>query len=96
MKLPMKQYKMPDGRVGFTSVDIPDELKQKVSEITSHGLIFTCEILTTGNVALYISDEKNEEDASCEIAENGPGENSPKNCLVRMIKNFDAQVLVKP
>ncbi|MBU1145896.1 MAG: hypothetical protein KJ971_08630 [Firmicutes bacterium] len=89
MKLEIIQYMMPDGRKVPNSLTIPDELGEKVAKIKEAGYVFCCEMLQTGHVALYVSDDVNGVDVGTEIAENRECENKPVNALIRMIKEFD-------
>lgn len=87
MLIPLTQYKMPDGREIPTSCEIRDDLESKYKSIAERGLKLTCEVLMTGEVSLTISND--EEDYDLELATNGPGENSPRVCLEKMIARFD-------
>ena len=51
---------------------------------TQPDLLLECEILTTGEIALYCH-YQDEENYGCDIAQNGPGDRSPGNVLDRMI-----------
>lgn len=86
--LKLTQFLMPNGRRKEISVALPGKLQGRCKEILDEGFTFSCEMLQTGAIALYISDDAAEEDLVCEIAENGPGPQSPKNVLTRMIEIF--------
>ena len=86
MQLRLTQYLRPNGRMKDIFVNVPSELDVKIVQIEQAGLTFSCEAISLDSVTLYISD--NEDDLAIEFADNGPGENSPQNCLIRMIQNF--------
>lgn len=66
-------------------VDIPDELKE-----TAEGLEIGCEALPDMHVAIYAHrKEQSAEDELTEIANDGPGENSPNKALERLIRRFE-------
>lgn len=60
---------------------VTEEAVKKVNEL---GLILECEILSTGQIALYCH-YPDEEDYGCDIATNGPGERSPDTVLTKLI-----------
>lgn len=60
---------------------VGEEATEIVNEL---GFILECEILTTGEIALYCH-LPDEEDYGCELAENGSGEKSPDKVLRHMI-----------
>lgn len=76
------QLLRPDGRRRRMAAMIGEEYAAMAED-----LILSAEELTTGEVAIYarkIGDP--EESEAVEIAENGPGDNSPIDCLIRVIK----------
>ena len=53
------------------------------------GLIISAEELGTGKVAIYLRQKGEPEEAErLELAENGPGKNSPTEVLKRMIEKY--------
>jgi len=82
MKVEFTQYLRPDGRKQTITMDVPDDLKEKIDFIIKNNHEFTCEVLTTGEVALYVSN--NEEDIECLIVNNGPG---MKEKVIELINN---------
>lgn len=78
------QYLRPNGKKAEIFADIPDELKGKADL-----LAVSCETVPPNNVMFYAHVKgQSEEDELSELAENGPGENSPTEALIRLIKRF--------
>ena len=78
------QYLRPNGVKAIVLADIPDELKQKADL-----LVISCELLPTNQVMIYAHVKgQSEEDERTELADNGPGDNSPDKALIRLINRF--------
>jgi len=78
------QYLRPSGKKDELLADIPDELKGKADL-----LAVSCETVPPNHVMIYAHVKgQSEEDELSELAENGPGENSPTEALIRLIKRF--------
>lgn len=79
------QYIRPHGRKAVIPVDITDGLKE-----IADGLVISCEALPDMHVVIYAHrKEQSAEDELTEIADNGPGENSPDKALERLIRRFE-------
>ena len=78
------QYLRPNGRKAEVFADIPDELKGKADllEISAE--------VVPGNMVMIYAHVKGQsaEDELTELADNGPGENSPNKALIRLINRF--------
>ena len=78
------QYLRPNGRKAEVFADIPDELKGKADllEISAEAV--------PGNMVMIYAHVKGQsaEDELTELADNGPGENSPNKALIRLINRF--------
>jgi len=76
------QFLRPGGKRRRMIAPVGEEVAQKAADMVLSG-----EELTTGEIVLYArfiaEDEENE---ISEIATNGPGENSPTECLKRLIE----------
>ena len=74
----------PNGRKARIFADIPDELKGKADllEISAEAV--------PGNMVMIYAHVKGQsaEDELTELADNGPGENSPNKALIRLINRF--------
>lgn len=71
MKLiPFTQYLRPSGQPRGISVERPDGTANKARRLIDAGYAFECEVLTTGDVSLSVSD--GESDIVGEIVPNGP------------------------
>jgi len=68
-------------RVQAQWAPVGEEATKLVNEF---GFILECEILSTGEIALYCHLPE-EEDYGCKLAENGPGEKQPDKVLTQMI-----------
>ena len=78
------QYLRPDGKRRRMAAPIGKENVLKAKD-----LIISTEELTSGEIAIYVRRTgEPEEDEKMELAENGPGENSPNDVLIRMINAF--------
>lgn len=88
----MTQYMQPDGRKKQVSVDLPDEVAEMAK-----GLDLSCELMPNDpeQVVLYAKPTGADPDdyvdggklvERSEIADNGPGENSPLKALERLIR----------
>lgn len=76
------QFLRPDGRRRRMAAMVGEEYS-----LMAVDLVLSAEELTTGRVAIYARKiDEPEENETTEIAENGPGENSPTDCLIRVIK----------
>lgn len=84
----LTQFMYPNGGRKQTSVDLPDDIC-----MMAEGQILSCEMMPNdwSKVVFYSrKSEWDEEDEDCEIADNGPGDNSPKNALTRLIQRVNA------
>lgn len=78
------QYMRPHGEKRLCYVDIADELEE-----AANSLEISAEMVTTDKVMIY-AHRKGEpkEDELTELADNGPGDNSPTIALERLIRRF--------
>lgn len=80
------QFLRPNGRRRRMLAEVGEELAAK-----ARGLIVSVEELGTGEVAIYVRRKgESEEEERLELAENGPGKNSPTEVLKRMIEQYGA------
>ncbi len=81
----LTQYLRPSGKPALVMASIPDELADLAS-----GLEISCELLPTDRVMIYAHRKgESAEDELTEMAENGPGENTPDIALERLIRRFE-------
>lgn len=79
----VRQYLRPKGAALTVFADVGEEFAEKARK---ELLVISSEVLNTGEIAIYVRKKSEpEEDERMELAENGPGENSPTNVLRRMI-----------
>ena len=79
-KISLTQYMMPNGRKVTVTTDVEDQIADM-----AEGMILTCEVLSTGGIALYAKyPEDKEEEESIEISSNGP---EVSEALQRLIKH---------
>ena len=79
------QYLRPNGKRAEIPVDIKDELKE-----IAEGLEISCELITTERVVIYAHRKgESAEDELTEMADNGPGDNTPTMALERLIRRFE-------
>jgi len=84
-KLNITQYLRPDGRKKEIIVEIPDEYEKIIKKIKENSCIITCEQLTTGEAAQYITSE---EYGDYDIQITKCGKEADK-ALLEMIKRFN-------
>ncbi len=78
------QFIRPFGVKRLLYADIPDELEE-----TANGLEISAELITPDKVMIYAHRKgESEEDELTELADNGPGRNSPLKALERLIRRF--------
>lgn len=65
------QYLRPDGRKSLVHIERPGTIVQVADRILRYGFWFECELLSTGQVSLTISDKNG--DYAIELCKNGPG-----------------------
>jgi hypothetical protein len=90
MLVSLTQFIRPNGRKVPVTCEVSDELSPMVQLITGKGYRFTVEAVGDGTVALCVEDDTMDHDI--EIAENGPGDNSPNLKLEKLIKRFAARL----
>lgn len=79
------QYLRPDRKEAYVYADIPDELQDLAS-----SLIISCEYVSAEHAMIYAHRKgESEEDELTELADNGPGDNSPDIALERLIRRFE-------
>ena len=71
-KVKFIEYVRPNGEPREIWIDMDQEVYDKAQKIREKGLTFTCEVLMNGQVAFYVTDDKNEEDVAIKIVNNGP------------------------
>lgn len=64
------QFLMPDGRQKSVTINRPTEIAKLAEEIIARGYRFECEMLTTREISLTITNKHG--DADIEIVNNGP------------------------
>ena len=78
------QYLRPNGKRAEIPVEIHDELKE-----IAEGLEISCELIPTERVVIYAHRKgESAEDELTEMADNGPGNNTPTMALERLIRRF--------
>jgi len=88
--VPFIRYLRPNGRREAMTVQRPDNIAKAADAIREHGFRFECEVLTTGDVALSISDD--DADYLLKVCANGP------DVLVTvdlLISEFDVAAAIK-
>ena len=83
----LTQFVHPFGNREEVSVELPDDVCEMSKE-----QVLSCEMMPNDySVVVFYSRKKEweEEDEDCEIAVNGPGDNSPKNALDRLIRRVN-------
>ena len=83
--IPFTQYIAPTGRPKQVSIEVQDCVADKAETIIKRGFAFECEVLSTGQVSLTVTDP-DEGDLDIEVVSNGPG---VREAVERMINRFD-------
>jgi len=77
-EIKLTQFMMPSGREVPVTTDVEDHIADM-----AEGMILSCEVLTTGEVALYAKyPQDKEEEETIEIAPNGPKVEEALRCLI--------------
>lgn len=79
------QYLLPDGRTKEVTIDISDDLRSQYENIRNAGARLECEVLTTSEVSLTITDPEEGVDFAIQVVPNGP--DVPK-AVDRLIRGF--------
>ncbi len=70
--IPFTQYIAPNGQRRETGIEVSPAYAEKADTIIARGLAFECELLSTGQVSLTITDPE-EGDLDIRVVPNGPG-----------------------
>lgn len=76
------QYMLPHGRRQPAWIEVAPDVAEKARSLVKQGLCFECEILTTGQVSLTITDPENG-DLDIRVCKNGPGIREAVEDMVR-------------
>lgn len=82
--VPFTQYLRPNGRAVPVKIEVADDAALKARKIIDFGLEFECEVLSTGEVSLTITDPE-DGDLDIEVVPNGPG---MREAVERLIDRF--------
>lgn len=83
--IPFTQYMLPNGRKVETSIEVDRDVADKAHSLIIEGLRFECEVLTTGDVSLTITDPE-VGDLDIRIVSNGPG---VREAVEELVREFD-------
>ena len=70
-EIPFTRYLLPNGAKTPTTFKSTGKTARIAKALVGFGLLFECEILTTGEVSLTVHDPEIEEDISIQLCENG-------------------------
>jgi hypothetical protein len=82
--IPFTQYLLPHGHRRETTIEVSHEIARMAHGIIRRGLAFECEVLTTGEVSLTITDPENG-DLAFQVVPNGPG---VRDAVERLVSEF--------
>lgn len=82
--IPFTQYLLPDGRKKSTFIGVHMDVADRARSIAAKGLAFECELLTTGQVSLTITDPE-KGDLDIRVVPNGPG---VREAVEEMVRRF--------
>lgn len=88
--IPFTQYMMPNGRKVPVSIEVADDVYATATKLIDAGLCFECEVLTTGQVSMTITDPE-EGDLDIRVRPNGPG---IREAVEDMVRNFNARAVL--
>lgn len=83
--IPFTQFVPPHGKRRQTSIEVADDVHEKAMALIADGLTFECEVLSTGDVSMTITDPENG-DLDIRIRPNGPG---IREAVEDMVRKFD-------
>jgi hypothetical protein len=72
MLIPVCQYMRPNGVKSWAEVNIDDSLKEKYEQLVSVNGFLSAEILTTGEVVIYLEQKPDGYEIYMKIVQNGP------------------------
>lgn len=71
--IPFTQYLRPHGEARAEQIVRPDDVVALANQLIDQGVVFECEELRTGHIALYARDRlKDDSMLAVEIVDNGP------------------------
>lgn len=79
------QFMRPHGRPNPVSIEVDPLVAAKARTIVARGFAFECEVLTTGEVSLTITDPE-EGDLDIRVVTNGPG---VREAVEDLVRSFD-------
>ncbi len=82
ISIPFTQYILPDGRKVSTTIHCHANVEEKAKQIIDRGFRFECEILTTGEVSLTITNDE-DGDVAIKIVPNSPAVRSAVESLIK-------------
>lgn len=85
--IPFTQYLLPDGRKRPVEIEVADDVGEIARGLINQGLLFECEVLTTGHVSLTITDPE-DGDLDIRVRDNGPG---IREAVEEMVRGFDLE-----
>ena len=83
MRIPFTQYLLPDGRKKSVSVDRSPRVNALAHALIDKGFVFECEVLSTGQVSVTISD--GEDDVEIKVVRNDPDVGPAVDAMVKRL-----------
>ncbi len=84
--IPFTQFMRPDGRSVPVSIEVAPAVAARANAIIKRGLAFECEMLSTGQASITITDPE-EGDLDIRVVPNGPG---VREAVEEMVMGFGA------
>lgn len=83
--IPFTQFVPPHGKRRETSIEVSPAIHEKAMRLIADGLSFECEILSTGEVSITITDSE-EGDLDIRVVPNGP---LVRDAVEDLVRAFD-------
>ena len=90
MEIPVTQFLRPNGRRVQVWAPVPDGREEKVQRLLEEGLVFSAEVLTSGNVAVYVGKSLEDDDELCEL---GGNDETVNDAMARLIDQAYEEML---
>lgn len=83
--IPFTQFIPPHGKRRPTSIEVAPDVHERAMSLIANGLLFECEVLSTGQVSVTITDEE-DGDLDIRVIPNGPG---VREAVEEMVRQFN-------
>lgn len=87
-RITFTQYVRPHGNRRALTMEVPHDVADKADQLRERHLVLECEVLTTGEVSLTITDQEQEHDVDIRVVPNGP---AVPDAVYDLVRRFDLE-----